>query len=340
MKITLLVILLLASSDRTFAGSATYNEIARFLAGLPVSGPLKDLENDPEWTQHARFFDEAWNKLERRQLAPIRGWSADYLKEACHSHRPVFYVFSGPDFLYAHSFFPSSDNYVLCGIEPVGSLPDIGRIPNGAVGSTLRNLEASLNSVFNYSFFITKEMRVNLQTGPINGTLPILFVFLARMDCVVRDVEFVSKGVKITFSLPGGSGTQALYYFNTDLSNGAANGGFFKFCESLGTGTGFTKSASYLMHQNDFSQVRNWMLDHCETIVQDDSGIPINNFDPQHWRLRLFGIYTGPIDIFKQHYQPQLADLYKTSSPAPLDFGIGYRGWNPKLSTLTAAFRR
>ena len=146
--------------------------------------------------------------------------------------------------------------------------------------------------------------------------------------------------MKITFSKNGSSDTQELYYFSTDLSDGAKNDAFFKFCESLGPGTGFTKSASYLMHQNDFSHVRKWLLNHCDTIVQDDSGVPVNDFDPAQWRLRFFGSYQGPIDIFKQHYQPELEGLYKTSSPAPLAFGIGYRGWNPKLSTLIAAFRR
>ena len=74
--------------------------------------------------------------------------------------------------------------------------------------------------------------------------------------------------------------------------------------------------------------------------MQDDSGIPVTYFDTAQWRLRLFGTYQGPIELFKQYYQPPLMELFKTSSPAPLDFGIGYRGWNPRLSTFMAAFRR
>ncbi|MEA3188545.1 MAG: hypothetical protein QOD99_2375, partial [Chthoniobacter sp.] len=211
------------------AENIRYQETARFLAGMPVAGPLQPLESDAGWIQHARFFDDAWAKLERRQLAPIRSWSADYLREAYNSRRPVFYTFSGPDFLYVHSFFPNSDNYVLCGIEPVGSLPDIRRIPESMIAPTLQNIEASVNSILNYSFFITKEMRVNLQNGPVNGTLPILYVFLARMNCTIRDVELIKSGVRIAFSSDGSSSVQNLYYFSTDLSNGAANGSFFKF---------------------------------------------------------------------------------------------------------------
>src|SRR5581483_129533 len=278
MKIIHMAALLFAFSFN--AKGQSYQETARFLAGLPVGGPLQSLESSAGWMDHANSFGNAWAKLERRQLAPIRGWSADYLREANRSSRPVFYPFSGPDFLYAYSFFPNSDCYVLCGIEPVGSLPDVNKVPPPLIGPTLHNIEASLNSVMNYSFFITKEMRVNLQNGPINGTLPILYVFLARMDCDIHDVQLISKGVKITFSHGGSGHTQTLYYFSSDLSNGGGNGPFFKLCEGLGAGTGFTKSASYLMHQNDFSHVRNWLLDHCEAIVQDDSGVPVRNFDP------------------------------------------------------------
>ncbi len=339
LRAVLHVILFAGAFQSLCADPASFQDTARFLAGLPVSGPLQALETDTGWTSHAQFFDKAWSKLDQRQLAPIRAWSENFLHDSYHSHKPVFYTFSGPDFLYAHTFFPASDNYILCGTEPVGSLPDVTRIPSHEVGATLRNVEASLNSVMNYSFFITKEMRVNLQNGPINGTLPILYVFLARLNCQIQDVSFISKGVKITFS-SGENRKQTLYYFNTDLSDGAANSGFFKFCDGFGTGLGLVKSASYLMHQSDFSHVRSWLLDHCDTIVEDDSGIPIADFDRSKWRLRLFGAYQGPIDIFKQHYQPMLADFYKESAPAPIDFGIGYRGWNPKLSTLIVGFRR
>jgi hypothetical protein len=35
----------------------------------------------------------------------------------------MFYMFSGPDFLYAQTFFPNADTYILCGIEPIGAIP-------------------------------------------------------------------------------------------------------------------------------------------------------------------------------------------------------------------------
>ncbi len=93
------------------------------------------------------------------------------------------------------------------------------------------------------------------------------------------------------------------------------------------------------MFENGFTRVRDFLLSHSKAIVQDDSGIPISAFDQAQWLLRFFGSYAGPIDLFKQYYQPQLYGLYQQSNPAPLSFGIGYR-WSPRQSTLIVATRR
>jgi hypothetical protein len=104
-------------------------------------------------------------------------------------------------------------------------------------------------------------------------------------------------------------------------------------------GASLLKSASYLMFENGFSTARDFLLTQSKAIVQDDSGIPISAFDPAKWLLRFFGNYEGPIDLFKQYYQPALQGLYQQSHPAPIHFGIGYR-WSPRRSTLIVATQR
>ena len=82
-----------------------------------------------------------------------------------------------------------------------------------------------------------------------------------------------AQGAKIVFS--GGEGTpqQTLYYVQTDVSDhGLKKTGFLKFCEELGAADGFIKSASYLLHSNGFSVMRNFLLDRTVALVQDDLG--------------------------------------------------------------------
>ena len=124
----------------------------------------------------------------------------------------------------------------------------------------------------------------------------------------------------------GNGPPQTLYYFRTDVSNGGVNAsGFLKFAATLGNGNGLLKSASYLMHSGNFTQVRDFVLEHSQSIVQDDSGIPLAAFKPDVWDFQPFGAYLGPIGVFPGRGQPRLGELFRKAKAPPLDFGIGYR---------------
>ena len=103
------------------AQAADADATAKFLAGLPVRGTaLEALGTDPAWADHAISFDAAWQKREERQLSKVRPWAQTFLGNAYTARGPMFYFFSGPDFLYAYAFFPNARTYLLCGTEPVG----------------------------------------------------------------------------------------------------------------------------------------------------------------------------------------------------------------------------
>ena len=339
---------------------ARVNDTARLLAGIPVAddSSLLPLEQNAAWQQHAHFFDEAWTRLAARQFTGIRDWEVNYLPDATQPLPVVFYMFSGPDLLYAQQFFPNAGTYILAGTEPIGPLPDLTRFAGPTLDPVLQNLQKSLNSVLNFSFFITKDMKTDLQNEQLKGTLPIFYVFLARAGKIITDVSFITldktgephpaapnekgkgltPGVRINFTGAAGAAPQTLYYFTTDLSNDGIRSqpGFLKFCAAQGRGASLLKSSSYLMFENGFTTIRDFILNHSKAIMQDDSGIPVGAFDPGRWSLRFFGNYAGPIEIFKQYYQPQLQGLFQQSNPAPLSFGIGYR-WSPRQSTLIVA---
>src|SRR4029079_7553576 len=173
------------------ADKVTADDTARFLAGMPPSAgsPLTPLTSDPSWQRHARFFDAAFGQLDSRQLSRIRAWTSVNLA----APRPtMFYMFSGPDFIYADAFYSKATTYVLSALEPPGSVPDLTRLPRGGVGAALYNVERSLSSILSFSFFITKHMKVDLHAGQISGTLPILYVFLARSGKTIHDVTPVA----------------------------------------------------------------------------------------------------------------------------------------------------
>jgi hypothetical protein len=337
----------------TACSAAEPDAEARFLAGLSVKDTqLESLSASPAWAAHAAAFNSAWAELENHQLQPIQAWASGALGHFYTDTGPVVYFFSGPDFLYAHAFFPSASTYVLCGIEPIGPVPQVEDLPPQTLGASLDTLRDSLDSLLNFSFFITKKMRVQLQDSRLSGTLPVLYVFLARSGCHIRNVSFVAldpkgnfttnrslaPGVRIDFTGPAGQ-DQTLYYFSTDLSDGPVEkNGFLTWCATLGPSRGFLKAASYLMHGDGFDSSRKFLLSDCDGILQDDSGIPLRYFPRDDWDIRLFGDYRGPIATFKQFPQPELDQLKALQKPAVLPFSVGYRG-HPGESSLILAVK-
>ena len=336
------------------ADTATADDTARFLAGMMPSAnsPLMPLTKDSAWQRHAKLFDSAFDKLEQRQLSKVRAWADANLA----APRPtMFYMFSGPDFLYADAFYSRATTYVLSALEPPGSVPDLIKLSRGGIGAALYDVERSLGSILSFSFFITKQMKVDLRDGQIGGTLPLLYVFLARSGKTIRDASPIAldekgtayfgnenpgpnavRGARIMFSGSDGA-EKTLYYFSTDLSNsGVKTSGFLKFCAALAPGNSLIKSASYLLHSGNFTTVRDFILANSATIVQDDSGIPLTYYSPKKWRFFPFGRYAGPIEKFPGRYQQSYAELFRRSQP--MDFGIGYR-WRTFESNLLLSVR-
>ena len=350
----LAAVIVLAAFQHAFAGNATADATAKFLAGLPVRGTsLESRSLDPEWATHAAELDRAWSRLEQEQLSKIRAWAPQFLGDFYADKNPLFYMFSGPDFLYANAFFPGAQTYILCGKEPIGSIPDIENIAREALPATLGNLRKSLDSVLSWSFFISKQLRTDITQTQLNGTLPILYVFLARAGATIDSVSLLSfdkdgnaaangksPAVKIVFKNSNGA-EQTLYYFETDVSDDGIKSapGFMKFCEKQAPGKSLLKASSYLMHEGGFGRVRDFLLTESKVIVQDDSGIPLRYFDSNQWSIRYCGNYLGPIATFKQFWQPDLANNYRTTTVAPLGFGFGYE-WRADRSTLMIAVRK
>jgi hypothetical protein len=71
-------------------------------------------------------------------------------------------------------------------------------------------------------------------------------------------------------------------------------------------------------------------------VVEDDSGIPLKDFKPSLWDVTPYGNYTGPIGLFKERYQPDLAQFYTAHTPSPLSFGSGYKYIAANSSLLVA----
>ena len=164
-------------------------------------------------------------------------------------------------------------------------------------------------------------------------------MFLARTGKTIHDVSFVNldadgnvqpppsrttRGAEAhraraapkasRSSFPTATGrSQTLYYFSTNLADdGVKRSGFLAFCAKLGVADSFVKSASYLLHCGGFTQVRNFMLDHSATILQDDSGIPLPISIASNGGSSRSATMSVRFRIFPHAYQAQMAELFGT----------------------------
>ena len=182
------------------AQNANPNDVARFLAGMqpPAGSPLTPLTRNPSWQRHAKWFDSNWDMLEKRQLSKVRAWSERNLKD--YRQNTLYYMFSGPDFMYANAFYPSANTYLMAGLEPVGAIP----VATERTVASLARIQQSIGTSLRLSFFITNHMRSQLTGGDLAGTLPILYVYIARSGKTIREVTLINSTRTAPFILPKG----------------------------------------------------------------------------------------------------------------------------------------
>src|SRR5262245_58689118 len=99
--------------------------------------PLVSLTKEKTWQWHSHRFNAVFEKVEHHQLTRIRAWARQKLTSPSSV---LFYMFSGPDFLYANAFFPNASIYVMSGLEPTGPIPDLTKLSRETLGHSFRKI--------------------------------------------------------------------------------------------------------------------------------------------------------------------------------------------------------
>jgi len=341
-SVVLALISLLAPGIPLLSAESTPCDQAAFLAGLPSppQSPLADAQQGEAYKSHKKALADQWAFCSKARYVPMQKWGEENLGKLSGSNEIVRYLFGGPDFLNVYALFPNARVMVLGGLEPVGEVPPPEKLNPVMLGQSLASLRQALRTSLYCGFFITKEMGGQLQHGCFRGVLPVLYTELALTGNIVDSVEFEqpfgAQGVRITYHRPGHS-NQMLYYFQSNLSNGQQCRRFISWLETFGEGATYLKAASYLLHGDEFSQTREFLLRSSTVVVEDDSGIPYRYFAQGGWNIRLFGEYADPLPIFSEYLQKDFRDAYKTPAYAgPMAFGAGYHLLPAKANILLA----
>lgn len=341
------------------AESPSPEDVGAFFAGtLKESSPLYSLTRGTTYRQYLKQTLADTRYFEKHTAIPMRQWSAKWISP--DAPETVLYPFAGPDFINAYLIYPRAKTYVLIGLEHGGRIPKLSETLLTKGLSVFRNAMRTLTYV---NFFVTDRMEVEIDNAPIPGVTPVILAMMAQLGLKPLSVNpiHIAKGgvmatleegplaptdkwgayssVEIRFLAPDKT-ERTVLYLSMDLSDAA-----FKqaperilFFKNLGRSSCLIKAGSYLMHSPHFSTIREIVLSQADVLVQDDSGIPLRRLSPETWKLTPFGVYTAPIRLFKNKYQPELKTFYAQGTEK-LGFPWGY-GNESKQSNLLLAVRR
>lgn len=343
---------------------------AKFIAGINQTqkNDFNKSEEKTFWKNFKVKTDKNWNQIEKSRLVHMRNWQTDYFSTVVGDTLPLFYPFSGPDFVHAFVLYPNAPVYVFCALEPIVELPKIHELSEANQKLFLTNVDNALRDIYQKSYFITNHMSGDLTSSSAMGIIPIFYVFFERTGCeliqanairiddhgvVFKKASFTGnektavKGMEFIIKKPNDSLFTSVYYFNQDISDNGLkkNPGLVFFLDELGKVNTFVKSASYLMQYSTFAQMRTLVMSKSNSIFQDDTGIPYEFFkNNSEWEVTLFGEYTRPVKDFSDHtIQEDLDSAYKAigwDNTLKLPFRLGYHWFGDKRQNHQLMVRR
>jgi hypothetical protein len=345
----------LAAAEPVAPVDARITSTARLLAGVETDyAAHARIAALDAWQAHRVAMAPKWDRLQRERLGVIESWRDRTLGADGTACRSLLYPFSGPDFMNAYLLFPRCETYVMFGLETPGTVPPFEAMSAEEAGLLLRDMRVALTDFLERNYFITSRMAKQLHTPRLKGVAPLVLASMGLLDVRVAAVEPFdfgpgtdaarsagrrARGIKITFSHPQVERPQTLYYLALDATDRGlrANPEFLSFLAQFGPSVTFLKSASYLLHGNEFAGTRSVLLDTTELLVQDDTGIPYRYLRSRGFAVSLYGRYARPIKDFNYGYQSDLAAAYRTSGRvADLPFPFGYH-WQDGRSGLILA---
>jgi hypothetical protein len=336
---------------------------AQIMAGVtPLAGDavIDRLAATEGWLKHKEAMEAQWKPV-RARLDAIEKWREQEIKLKDVAGRTLLYPFSGPDFLNAWSLYPNHGKYLFFSLESPGTLPDLEKMGPKEFEALLRDVRNAFTEIFQRNYFITSYMGKQLTTPYLKGSVPIIATMMALNGLRIAKIEAVDpfpeltkayhepkskrpgrllRGVKITF-LTTANKAHELSYFSLDATDNALR--FYpEFLDWAGRNkpaSALIKSASYLLHDNQFSRTRDMILASADILVQDDTGIPYRYLKQANWNTKLFGKYHRPIKPMEWGYQSDLDRAFKeVKDGQPLPFPFGYH-WKGQESGLILATR-
>ncbi|MCC6532843.1 MAG: hypothetical protein IT531_09860 [Burkholderiales bacterium] len=346
--------LLIVSNCAAAAGALSPDSVGRILAGLE-SSPQGLPISSAELAQYAHNAAARWKQYEARIGAPMQRWAESELAPAPGG--TVFYPFAGPDFATVQRLYPRAQRYVLVALQRAEAPPVLEHSTAADLSAFLGRFSDAWKQFAQIGFFRTVDLDEEAkQPGLRAGTIVPLLAFAVRSGYRVSSVEpmrvnasgsdlEVHPGPRtdaatwnsVRMVLERESRVVVLDYVRMNLADSvlAARPEARAWIATMAAHRTVLKAASHLLQSPRFGIVRDALLEHAPSIVQDETGLDyaslLKDFD-----VKLYGRFSRPHRLFDQNAQRALAAAYQSEQEIkPLAFRVSYQRQEANLQVAT-----
>ena len=317
----------------------------RLLAGLATAPPQGVRVSAAALQDYARSASSRWADYERHIGEPMQKWALAELHQT--KGGTVFYPFSGPDFATVYHLYPEAGRYVLVALQRAQPLPQLEKASAAEIATLMMRFGEAWKQFAQIGFFRTNDLDDDAkQAGVRIGITAPLTAFAVRTGfkiVAVAPMRINADGTSleahpgdradpatwdsVRISLERDGRKVELDYVRINLSDASlnANPAVRTWVERMAANRTLLKAASHLLQNPRFTIVRDALLAHAPSVVQDETGIDYAQL-AKAFEVKLYGNFSKPHPIFNQESQRSLAHAYKSNANVrPLPFRVSYQ---------------
>jgi hypothetical protein len=270
----------------------------------------------------------------------------------------VVYPFGGGDLVTSLGTYPEVTDLTSLSLESVGDARGIQKLTPAQLSAELGTIRRNLTLLFRVKHSRTDNLGV-MTRGGISGQLVFALVALSvrgyepvalRYFSVRPDgvLDYVSEAeaadadahafanAEIEFRRPG-QASRFFRHINANLDNEhlKADPGPVKYLEAKGRVMAITKAASYLLWWDNFTTIREYLVDHMDFMISDSTGVPPEIAAAKGFKQFTFGDFDGAyLADANKKVGAQFKTMWHTQKKRPIDFRYGYPDVNKNAHML------
>jgi hypothetical protein len=355
-RISFLLVFITCSSPKVqikaeLSKNTYWDELAELLAGIPLreTNRFNKIAKLPKYIIYSKKINSDWEQIEKNYLQKVKPWKKNNLPNL-ESPNTCVYPLGGVDFINLYQFCETSHKYVMIGLQKPGYILDPNNLKPEQVSGALPSIEDIIHEIAFLNYSTSRRMEEQSQNKHFAGIAPVILIFAKRFGFTIHSFKTVylnENGLLVentldpTTSAPRKySGFQIIMsradeelirelnflkiFLKEDSMEQTSIEG--KYLTSLGRLNLVFKSSEYILHLPEYTKFIKTLLNQTDRVVQDESGIPFDYYNPEIWNRKVFGKYIGKIELRNTPKVPFQENLNKEikSNAGELPFPYGY----------------